>query len=61
MTATPPIAVGTVHVECPECEEVIAIPVTATISTGDTQVLNLEPDMADLWAHAWTHNDEQAP
>ncbi len=46
-----------IHVECPECGDIIEIGVT--ITTADPVNGNLrieaEPDMADVWAHSWTH------
>ena len=50
---------------CPECGAVIEVPITygqPEILTAEdgTQALNvpMETDMADLWAHAWTHTEE---
>lgn len=45
-------------VECPECHEHIEVPLSVTTERNaiiGTQFLTIEPDMADLWAHAWTH------
>ena len=47
------------QVECPECHEVIPVPLVLHIGDlvdGDLPV-EVEPDMADLWAHAWTHTE----
>lgn len=52
------ISVGTVAAQCPaeDCGAVVDIPVTAEFETqGDRQYLVCEPDMSDLWAHAWSH------
>lgn len=48
------------QIECPECHEVIAVPLDLRIGQpveGNLPV-EVEPDMADLWAHAWTHTYE---
>jgi len=48
--------VGVARIACPECAAVIEIPVTCELTQqGDRQYLECEPDMADLWAHAWSH------
>jgi len=50
-------AVGAVQVQCPECD--VALPITMTAKSptreGDKVIVNLEPDLADVMAHAWTH------
>lgn len=48
---------GPVLIECPECGQQIGVPVKAHIrpTPGGQQELVLTPDMADLWAHSWTH------
>ncbi|MEU2566617.1 hypothetical protein [Streptomyces althioticus] len=49
--------VGAYQVQCPECG--IALPITMTAKTptreGDHLIVNLEPDVTDAMAHAWTH------
>ena len=40
------------EVICPECEAVI--PVTMDVSVGGGNV-TVEANMADVWAHAFTH------
>lgn len=46
----------TYYVECPDCEEVIAIPIVVELHGGHGgQTMTCEPDLADLWAHSWTH------
>ncbi|GAA4176542.1 hypothetical protein [Gryllotalpicola koreensis] len=59
--ASGPVSVGTVEVICPVCEQIVPVPVTADIVGQFDQELRLEctPDMADLWAHMWAH--EEAP
>lgn len=51
------ITIGPATVRCPECDQHIDIPITGDLTTGadGVQRLTLEPDVADLWAHAWTH------
>ena len=44
------------HIECPECHEAVPVPIKAWINSEDGgQTLHVEPDLADLWAHAWGH------
>jgi hypothetical protein len=54
---------ATAYVECPTCEAVI--PVTFTfrldpqpyIVNGEATFLaHAEPDLTDVWGHAWTHS-----
>ena len=48
-----------VHIGCPTCGSVIPVPFTAELAwQGDRQYIEFEPDMTDLWAHAWTHGAE---
>lgn len=49
----------TVIVGCPECGEEIAVLVAIDMPVGDdgVQRMTFEPDMSDLWAHAWTHTE----
>jgi hypothetical protein len=52
-----PVVIG-----CPVCDVEIPIPVTFELSEPDeegAQYLNFEPDMADLWAHSWTHQETE--
>jgi len=50
--------IGPVVIRCPECQDEIPVPIHASLgeSDDDRQYLNLNPDMSDLWAHAWTHS-----
>ncbi|MFG6298344.1 hypothetical protein [Streptomyces rochei] len=50
-------ATCTLHVQCPECDVVVPIAVRAELArTSDhQQTISLEPDLSELWAHAWTH------
>jgi len=52
------ITIGAAHIACPECADVIPVPVSGELTTDDDgrQYLHTEPDMADLWAHMWTHD-----
>jgi hypothetical protein len=53
------VKVPPLQIECPECAEVIPVPLimqASTVVDGSLSV-NVEPDMADLWAHAWTHTE----
>ena len=47
------------HIECPECHDVIPVPLAMTVGevVDGSVTINVEPDMADLWAHAWTHTE----
>jgi hypothetical protein len=49
----------TASVQCPQCEEVIDIPIEVIITSpeDDQQFIRCEPDLTDVWAHAWTHED----
>lgn len=56
-----PIVKPALQVECPECAQVIAVPLTLSIGNpvdGDLPI-EVEADTADLWLHAWTHAEEQ--
>jgi hypothetical protein len=44
---------------CPVCPEVVNVPVKISIIDGTT--LEFDPDVADLWVHAWTHTDPPPP
>lgn len=47
----------TAYVECPDCSQAIPVPIEVRIDVDEdgTQVIFTEPNLADLWAHAWTH------
>lgn len=48
-----------VAIKCPACDTVIDVPITVQlVQQGDRQYLNCDPDMTDLWAHAWSHGAE---
>jgi hypothetical protein len=48
-----------VLVGCPECGQEIAVPVSVDMPMDDegVQRMTFEPDLSDLWAHAWTHTE----
>jgi hypothetical protein len=50
---------GHVHVACPACDTIVPVPVHCNIAetTASTAELICTPDMADLWAHVWTHDE----
>lgn len=50
-------ATGTVYDQCPECDVVVPITMQAKAITleGGTLIVDLEPDLTDMIAHAWTH------
>lgn len=43
------------HVKCPQCQELLPVPVLARINGESEQALEVKPDMSEAWAHAWTH------
>lgn len=52
---------GSVWTTCPECDASIEIEVNCTVVDPDETddgkgYLDCQPDMADVWAHMWTHN-----
>lgn len=56
-----PVRKPSLQVECPECHEVIPVPLVLSIGEpldGDLPI-DVEPDTADLWAHTWTHTSEE--
>ena len=46
-------------VECPACGDVILVPLTLTTRevVDGSVTINVESDTADVWAHAWTHEE----
>lgn len=49
-----------VEIICPECSATIPVSIESSIETlpcGDHE-LTLTPDMTDLWAHSFTHEQE---
>lgn len=63
--ADAPWVVGTAYVGCPVCNAALPATVTAEILnpddafTGEAR-LACEPDMSDIWAHMWAHEQESA-
>ena len=52
--------IGTAHIACPECQEVIPVDVRGRLvyrDDDDRGRIECDPDLTDLWAHAWTHTD----
>ena len=48
-------------IECPECQAQIDVPVNLTVTTdkdSGAQFIEAEPDLTDVWAHAWTHEEK---
>lgn len=43
---------------CPVCEARIPVPIHVSLEhfSDEPSRLVAEPDMTDVWAHAWTHN-----
>lgn len=46
-------------VACPQCAEEIPVPVLARLNGEGQQALETQPDMSELWAHAWTHGPSE--
>jgi hypothetical protein len=43
-------------IRCPECEEEVPTTIDTHLEgTGATVTAVAEVDLADVWAHAWTH------
>lgn len=53
---------GTAHDQCPECGIAIPISIKSRVitHTSDSLVIEVEPDLTDAMAHAWTHQQGQA-
>lgn len=51
--------IGALHVQCPECGTELPISVQLGESThdGGAMILMAEPDLTDVVAHLWTHED----
>lgn len=49
--------VGTMTVRCPECSDEVGVPILGSVGRGSdgVQAITVEPDLTDVWAHAWTH------
>lgn len=56
----PGIDIGAAQITCPECGQVIPIRVRAQLGLREDgrQTLITDPDMTDLWAHAWSHESD---
>jgi hypothetical protein len=46
-------------VQCPTCQAVIDVPISVVLSDPDEgqQFIKCDPDLTDVWAHAWTHEE----
>lgn len=54
---------ATVEIQCPECPEVIEVDLRPELVADDNGVqhFTIDPEMTDLWAHAWMHDPTQRP
>lgn len=49
-------------ITCPQCQQPIPVPVLARMNASETeQALELQPDMAEAWAHSFTHDVAATP
>lgn len=56
------VHVGTAQIICPVCDEQIPVPVSARVDDTNEDgatTLVCQPDMTDLWAHMWVHDQEE--
>jgi len=53
-------ATATVQVHCPECDVVVPITLSfhATAVEGHILIIRGQPDLTDVIAHTWTHDDQ---
>ena len=63
MAASTLMNAGSVLIQCPACPTAVSVPVNCyTVNMGRAHEgearLVCEPDTADLWAHMWTHEDD---
>lgn len=60
MAQTTVMRAGSVLIQCPTCPTAVSVPVNCEVKNnhlahqGEASLV-CEPDMADLWAHMWTH------
>jgi hypothetical protein len=51
-----------VEFSCERCEVKVPIPIVMTMTRCDHDPtlihVHVEPDMVDLWAHVWTHEEQ---
>lgn len=56
----PPRDTSVANLKCPECEQIIPVAIR-TVEIGynhdGEQVLTINPDLSEVWSHAWTHGD----
>lgn len=47
------------HIQCPNCGT--SIPITLVAKDAGRRdgalIVDVEPDLTDVWAHAWTHDE----
>lgn len=50
---------GAMQAQCPACGDTIPIAVEAraTAHTAEALVITVEPDLTDVMAHAWAHEE----
>lgn len=54
-----PTPIGVGWALCPRCGERVPFDVLAEMQdVGSQRELHLEPGLTDIWAHAFTHEDE---
>jgi len=62
LTVASVVNAGSVSIVCPECDAIVVVPVNCEIENPEgawlgAAALNCTPDMTDLWAHMWTHEE----
>lgn len=62
MAITTTMKAGSVLIQCPACDIAVNIPVTCEVLNDELAhqgkaSLVCTPDMADLWAHMWSHDE----
>jgi len=47
-------------IACPECGEEIEVPVSLAVYEAEdgSRGITADPDLTDVWAHAWTHEEK---
>lgn len=56
------VMIGTAQIACPACDTIVPVPVEGHLDNEEHSHLGearlvCEPDMTDLWAHMWTHDN----
>lgn len=56
-----PPEISPLPIECPECHQIIEVPLKLAFDgiddTGNL-IIEIDGDYADLWLHVWTHQEE---